>query len=268
MSARIFFTLLGIQGVKRKFALGKALRWLLVWWFPCIFSSVWSRLFPQAEQGMREAVVCCSLVLPPSSPFKQFWDFMSHIKCHPLHWAGGTVSVQIPGKNTNFFVFLSMNFASSISELVVPPCLWLSHLVVVRWSLTGRCRGVSRFTPDHRISGNCRDFRSEMTDWMLTGAHLRDQYLVFSVPLKTGATGLCQGSEDFQCSHSQGQQKLPSITKDNSPLSPLPGETFPSSQKRSSWKHPTLNASYGRLKAFTGNLLQRSGGQLSTLCGL
>lgn len=101
---------------------------------------------------------------------------------------------------------------------------------------------------------------------MLTGAHLRDQPLVATQLHET--TGDCQGSEDFQCSHSQGWEKLPSVTKDNSPLSPLPGETFPSSQKRSSWKHPTLNASYGRLKAFTGNLLQCSGGQLSTLCGL
>lgn len=51
-------------------------------------------------------------------------------------------------------------------------------------------------------------------------------------------------------------------------FSSLPGDTFSSSQKRSSWKHLTLNASYGRLKAFTGTLLQCSGGQLSTLFGL
>lgn len=50
-------------------------------------------------------------------------------------------------------------------------------------------------------------------------------------------------------------------------FSPLPVDIFSSSQKRSSWKHPTLNASYGRLKAFTGNLLQCSGGQLSMLFG-
>lgn len=78
-----------------------------------IFSSVWNRLFPEAEPGTRETVVWYTLVPPSSSLFTQFWDFISYIKCHPLHWPGGTISVQIPGKNTNPWVFLNTNFVSS-----------------------------------------------------------------------------------------------------------------------------------------------------------
>lgn len=72
----------------------------------------------------------------------------------------------------------------------------------------------------------------------------------------------------LQCSHRvKANRNLLQSPRTIPHFSPLPGDIFSSSQKRSSWKHPTLNASYGRLKAFTGNLFQCSGGQLSTLFG-
>lgn len=68
MSARISSTLIGIQGVRRKFALWKALCLLLVWWFPICFkvfeTGYFLRLSRARERPGSDVVWCCSPPLP------------------------------------------------------------------------------------------------------------------------------------------------------------------------------------------------------------
>lgn len=209
MSARISFRQIGIQGLKRKFALWKALCWLLVWWFPLSFkvfeTGCFLRLSRARERPWPDVVWCCHPPLPSNCS-----GILRHI-LNVIWLTRRDCLCAHPREEYKSLSFLRVNFVSSAmwihgtSPFMAISAAALTHLVVVMWSLTGCCHGGSRFTPDHKISsGNSVGILEVrwQTECIWGTSILLP--LSFMKPQETGATGLCQRSEYSQCRHSQG----------------------------------------------------------------
>lgn len=145
MSGRISFTLIGIQGLKRKFALWKALCWLLVWWFPLSFKVLESGCFLRHERGcgwMQFVGWSTAILLS----LQTIWDFMSYIK----HWAGGTFLCRSQGRTQipeffkwEFCILSRVDSGTSLFVAVpeLPSYVWFME--PVETGATGLCQGFS-----------------------------------------------------------------------------------------------------------------------------
>lgn len=149
--------------------------------------------------------------------------------------------------------------------LMAVPASTHMHLVVKRWSTVDVATVLvdSLQTLKYSPMITCIDFKSSVE-------RLNASWGTSEKPAKNGTHWSPLRIQVYlQHSHRvRANRNLPLSPRTIPHFPPLPGDIFSPSQKRSSQKHPTVNASYGRLKAFTGNLLQCRGGQLSTLFGL
>lgn len=152
MSARISFTLIGIQGLKRKFALC----WLLVWWFPLSFKVLESGCFLRLSKAWMD-VVCrmqyCHPPLPPNT---------SGIFCHTSNTDQEGHLPADPRKEYKSLSFLSGNFESLALFVAVPAaalvsgcCEVILHRILPWWQYHKLSSGNSVGNSEVRCQTEC-----------------------------------------------------------------------------------------------------------------